>query len=95
MWRVASAGRSDAAQYSPAQASVQRLSTQVLEQRRLELRRRKGEVGKLRTTRGKKTSQILGLRHAKVLLATGEMASNVNDLAMALLSSSKDMDGRI
>ncbi|KAF8347323.1 DNA polymerase family A-domain-containing protein [Amanita rubescens] len=42
-----------------------------------------------------KTSQILGPRHAKLLLASGEMTSDDNDLAMALSSGSKDMDDRI
>ncbi len=54
-----------------------------------------GEVGKLRTTRSKKTSQILGLRPAKVLLASGEVTSDDNGLAMALSSGSKDLDDRI
>jgi len=55
----------------------------------LELRRK---VGKLRTARGQKTSQILGPRHAKVLLASGETTSDDNDLAMA--SSSFKGPGR-
>jgi len=55
----------------------------------------KGEVGKLRTARGKKTNQILGPRHAKVLLASREMTPEDNNLAMALSSGSKDMDDRI
>ena len=55
----------------------------------------KGKLGKLRTARGQKTSQILGPRHAKMLLASGEMTSNDNDLAMALSSGSKDLDDRI
>ncbi|KAF8328293.1 DNA polymerase family A-domain-containing protein [Amanita rubescens] len=56
---------------------------------------KEGNVGKLRTTRGQKTSQILGPRHAKLLLASGEMSSNDNDLATALSSGSKDLDDRI
>jgi len=56
----------------------------------------KGEVGKLRTARGNKTSQILGPRHAKTLLGSGEMTSDDdNDLAMALSSGSKNLDDRI
>ncbi|KAF8328298.1 DNA polymerase family A-domain-containing protein [Amanita rubescens] len=43
----------------------------------------------------KKTSQILGPLHAKLLLASGEMSSNDNDLATALSSGSKDLDDRI
>ena len=48
----------------------------------------KGKVGKLRTARGQNTSQTLGPRHAKVLLALGEMTCDDNDLAMAF---SKDL----
>jgi DNA polymerase gamma 1 len=55
----------------------------------------KGKVGKLRTARGQKTNQILGPRHAKVLLASGAMTFDDNDLAMALSSGSKDLDDRI
>ena len=55
----------------------------------------KGETGKLRTACGQKTGQILGPRHGKVLLASGEMTSADNDLAMALSSGSKDLDDRI
>ena len=51
-----------------------------------------GEVGKLRTTGSQKTGQVLGPRHAKVLLALGEMTSEDSDLAMALSSGSKDLD---
>jgi hypothetical protein len=55
----------------------------------------KEEVGKPRTARGK-TSQILGPRHAKVLLASGEVTSDDDkDLAMALSSGSKNLDDRI
>ena len=49
----------------------------------------KGEVGKLRAARGKNTSQILGLRHAKVLLASGETPDDDKDPAMALSSRFK------
>lgn len=69
--------------YRPAaaQASVQWLNSRAKKNHVDD----KGEVGKLRTARGKKTSQILGPRHAKALLASGEMASeDDNDLAMAL-----------
>ena len=52
-------------------------------------------MGKLRTARGKKTGQILSLRHARVLLTSGEMTSDDNDLAMALSSGSNDLDDRI
>ena len=52
-------------------------------------------MGKLPTARGQKTGQILGPRHGKVLLASGEMTSADNDLAMALSSGSKDLDDRI
>ena len=45
----------------------------------------KGEVDKLRAGCGRKTSQILGPRHAKALLASGEMISDDNE-ATALLS---------
>ncbi|KAF8346232.1 hypothetical protein F5887DRAFT_1158536 [Amanita rubescens] len=61
----------------------------------LKLSSKEGNVGKLRTVRGQKTSQILGPRHAKLLLASGEMTSDDNDLAMALSSGSKDQDDRI
>ena len=46
-------------------------------------------MGKLRTTRGKKTSQILCPRHAKC-----ELTSDDNDLAIALSSGSKDLEDR-
>jgi len=68
------------------------LSTLVTSRSRIDA---KGEVGKLRTARGKKTNQILGPRHAKVLLASREMTPEDNNLAMALSSGSKDMDDRI
>jgi DNA polymerase gamma 1 len=56
----------------------------------------KGNVGKLRTARGQKTSQTLGpARNAKVLLASGEMTTNDNDLAMAFSSGSKHLDDQI
>jgi len=55
----------------------------------------KGNVCKLCTAHGQKTSQILGPRHANVLLASGEMTSDDNDLAMTLSSGSKDLDDRI
>jgi DNA polymerase gamma 1 len=55
----------------------------------------KGEVHKLRAARGEKTGQILGPRHGKVLLASGEMTSDDNDLVIALSSGSKDLDDRI
>jgi len=52
-------------------------------------------VGKLRTARGKKMNQILGPRHAKVLLAWRKMTPEDNNLAVALSSGSKDMVDRI
>ena len=50
---------------------------------------------KLRAARGEKTGQILGPRHGKVLLVSGEMTSDDNDLVIALSSGSKDLDDRI
>ncbi|KAF8347290.1 hypothetical protein F5887DRAFT_916043 [Amanita rubescens] len=57
----------------------------------------KGEVGKLRTARGKKTNQILGPCQAKVPLALSarEMTYHDNELAMVLPSGSKNLDDRI
>ena len=39
----------------------------------------KGEMGKMRTASGQKTGQILGPRHAKVLLSSGKMTSDDNN----------------
>ena len=50
----------------------------------------KGEMGKLRTARGKKISQVIGRRHVKVLLAAGQMTFDHNDQAIALSSGSKN-----
>jgi len=52
-------------------------------------------VGSLRTAHRQKTSQVLGPCHAKVLLGSGEMTSDDNDLAMALSSCPKDLGDRI
>ena len=50
-----------------------------------------GQVCKLRTSRSNKATQVLSGRHAKVLLASGEMTSIDHDLAVAFSSSSQSV----
>ncbi|KAF8631471.1 hypothetical protein AX15_002384 [Amanita polypyramis BW_CC] len=55
-----------------------------------------GEISRLPTSRGQKTTQILGVRHAKVLLASGEMKVEVGEsakeLALLLSNSGKGQE---
>ncbi|KAK2462616.1 hypothetical protein APHAL10511_005349 [Amanita phalloides] len=52
----------------------------------------KGEIGQLRTSRGQKTVQVLGPRHAKVLLASGEMTAEETELALCLATRGQNAE---